>query len=107
MTTVTADPTTTPVTRDVAATSAPATTAPSTLGRSIIVWVVLCTLGMLGAVAVAVTAVTGDVVDGLVVGAFAAAWGGPGFGVMFGSAAHAVRQERDERAAAAAARRAR
>ena len=74
----------------------------ATLGRSIGIWVVLCTVVMLVGVGGGVWATTGEVVNGLAVGGFAALWGGPGFGVMFGSAAHSLPEERAEAAAARA-----
>ncbi len=68
--------------------------------RSLWVWVAVCSVVMLAGVGGGVWLVTGRLVDGLAVGGFTTFWGGPGFGIMFGSAFHALSTERAEKRAA-------
>ncbi len=65
--------------------------------RSLWVWVAICSVVMFAVVGGGVWLVTGRLVDGLAVGGFTTFWGGPGFGVMFGSAYHALSSERAEK----------
>ena len=67
--------------------------------RSVWIWVAICSVVMLVVVGGGVWLVTGKFIDGLAVGAFTTFWGGPGFGVMFGSAYHALSNERSEKRA--------
>jgi hypothetical protein len=70
--------------------------------RSLWMWVAICSVVMFVGVGAGVWAVTGRFIDGLAVSAFTTMWGGPGFGVMFGSAYHALSTERFERRTAKA-----
>lgn len=63
------------------------------LGRLLVVWVAATTIGLFGAVALAVWSVTGSVANGVLGGLFTTMWGGPGFGVMFGAAYHSIKEE--------------
>jgi hypothetical protein len=70
--------------------------------RSVWLWVAICSVVMFTGVGAGVWAVTGRAIDGVAVGAFTTFWGGPGFGVMFGSAYHALSSERSEKRSKAA-----
>jgi hypothetical protein len=71
-----------------------------TLGHTVGVWVVIMIVGFVVGLTLIIWAVTGSFLIGLGVGGFCALWGGPGFGIMAGSAAHAMAEERAERLAA-------
>lgn len=70
---------------------------PPQLGRALVVGVAVVTLVMFIGVALGMWLLTGEPIDGLAVGAFTAFWGGPGFGVMAGSATFAVLEARHAR----------
>jgi hypothetical protein len=70
---------------------------PPDLARAVRRWVTVMTIGFLVGLTLLFWAVTGNVVAGLAIGGFGALWGGPGFGVMAGSAVHAMRTEHDGR----------
>ena len=74
------------------------------LNRALAIGTAICTLLFLLGVSLGTWAATGELVDGLGVGFFAAAWGGPGFGLMAGGAAYTISQERVARAEARLAR---
>lgn len=65
----------------------------STLGHSLARWVAWTTVAMFLGVGAAVLAVTRQPADAAIVGGFAAAWGGPAFGAMFGAGSHAIRAD--------------
>jgi hypothetical protein len=69
--------------------------------RSLWLWVAICSVVMFAGVGGGVWAVTGRAIDGLAVAAFTTLWGGPGFGIMFGSAYHALSTERSDKRRAA------
>lgn len=64
------------------------------IGRAVVGGVIGGAIGVFLLVALGDWAVTGSFGQGAVLGAFCALWGGPGFGIMAGSAAHALRAER-------------
>jgi hypothetical protein len=74
-----------------------------TLGHTVGVWVAIMIVSFIVGLTLIVWAVTGSFLIGLGVGGFCALWGGPGFGIMAGSAAHAMAEEKAERRARQAA----
>ncbi len=76
--------------------------ADGSLARSIVWGIVVSSIVLLGGSVITMWATTGRLIDGVAVGAFCAAWGGPGFGAMFGAGAHALRNERRAALAVAA-----
>ena len=72
------------------------------LGRRIVVWVAATTVGLFLLVAGAVWWVTGDLTNAILGGLFTTLWGGPGFGIMFGAAYQAIKEDDAEKAALAA-----
>jgi hypothetical protein len=64
------------------------------IGKAVVVGVVGGTIAIFLLVALGVWGITGSFGGGAVMGAFCALWGGPGFGIMAGSAGHALQAER-------------
>lgn len=64
--------------------AATAPAEPITLRRALGIWVMLASVVMFLGPGVPLWLHTGSIWDGIGLGAFCAAWGGPGFGVMLG-----------------------
>ena len=69
------------------------------IGRTMVASIAWTTLVMLVATGAPMWWLTGDIWNGIGLGAFCAFWGGPGFGTMAGGVIWTMRQERNEAAA--------